>query len=383
MNQSLDDSPAAELHVLATTFRDATTDERETRAADIAAIGTGFAERVVLETCHRVEVIGVGPAVPATGLHAYRGHEAIAHVFALAAGFDSAVVAEEQVLGQVRDAYEAALARGQTGPLTNELFRRAIRFGKRVRTEARPGTDRSLADRASDWLVERAPPGGALVVGTGEMGYQIAARLVEAGWRVTIASRTEERAALVRDRLPGGPVATATWPAAAQVAAEYDVVAIAVRSAAARLALAGDGRLPYVVDLSTPPGVTPESRVLLGERLLDLDALGAAPGRAPFPPAVERRLRAQLDAEVDRFVAWLGARAAGDSIALLRDHAEEIRQRHLDRLRRRAGLDPEQARAVEAATAAIVGELLHGPTVELRSGPDAAARVRQVFGFDR
>ena len=139
----------------------------------------------------------------------------------------------------------------------------------------------------------------------------------------------------------------------------------------------------------TPPSATlraavsEEAVLLLGERLLALDAIG---GRGasfePLAPATERRLRSELAIEVDRFLAWLDSRSTSDAVSLLHREAEEVRRRHLDRLRRRAGLEPAQLRAVEAATAAMVGELLHGPSRELgRGGADAAA-VRRIFGVE-
>jgi glutamyl-tRNA reductase len=122
---------------------------------------------------------------------------------------------------------------------------------------------------------------------------------------------------------------------------------------------------------------------LLGERLLTLDRLGAIAGTAPvLEPRVERRLRRELDAEVERFVTWIEARGSHDALALLHGEADAVRRRHLERLRRRGQLAPEQLAAVDAAAAAMVGDLLHGPTVELRRGGADADTVRRLFGID-
>src|SRR5690606_28650933 len=100
-------------------------------------------------------------------------------------------------------------------------------------------------------------------------------------------------------------------------------------------------------------------------------------------PAVEQRLRSELDREVERYAAWLEARRGGDAISVLHREADAVRRRHLDRLRSRAELDEQQLAAVEAASAAMLGELLHGPSVELRRGGTVAAAIRRLFGLGR
>jgi glutamyl-tRNA reductase len=100
-------------------------------------------------------------------------------------------------------------------------------------------------------------------------------------------------------------------------------------------------------------------------------------------PATEQRLRADLEVEVERFVAWLEGRRSGDAVALLHREADAVRRRHLERLRTRARLDDAQLAAVEASSAAMLGELLHRPSVELRRGGEDAATVRRLFGLER
>lgn len=380
--------------MLAASFRDAATESREEVAGSLADLESPFAERVVVHTCHRAELVGVlrdGEPVPALpGVRVHRGAAAVERLLLVAGGLESAVVAEEQVLGQVRAAYETAMARRWTGPILNELFRRAIRFGKQVRSEARPGTDRSLADRAVRWIEERlgpeARPAAALVIGSGEMGRQLAGQLAARGMTLTVASRSAERAERLVSKLANASRhRPSLLEAALAGAAKHDVVAVAVRSASTPIEwrhLAPAAVSPLVVDLSAPPAVSAEAAERLGDRLLDLDRLDLASSSPPLTPSAERRLRAAAVDERDRFLAWLEARAAGDGVTLLRAHAAEIRGRHLERLRRSNRLDDEQMAAVEAASAAMLGELLHGPTVQLRRDPGAAAAVRRVFGLD-
>ena len=364
------------------TFRERSADDRRARAAHLDRMQAE--ERVLLETCHRVELVSVddreadGPMVS--------GADAVRRVFEVVAGFDSAVVAEEQLLGQARGAYEAALAAGSTGPILNELFRRALRFGRRVRTHARPGTDRSLADRSVAWLLDGRVGIGerVLVAGTGEMGRLAAERLAAAGRAVTIVSGSSDRGGRLLERLSGRDhrLVVGSLPREAVAAAAGVVLAVRAREPMLTAADLAEAR-PWTVDLSTPAAVGEDAAVLLGERLMGLDRLGEISGSVPIlAPRVEARLRRELGEEVERFVAWLNMRASGDALAVLHGEADAVRRRHLDRLRRRAHLAPEQLAAVEAASAAMLGELLHGPSVELRRGGADAATVRRLFGLE-
>ena len=382
------------LVVASATFRDHDTDGREALAAALDATTGGLGERVLLHTCHRVELIAfAGPGGDLSDLPEKLGRTsglaAAERVMLVASGLDSAVLAEEQVLGQVRDAYRSALSSGRSGPVTNELLRRSIRFGKRVQSFTQPIGDRSLADRAMRWIEERMqlPTQGAvaaLVVGTGEMGRALAIHLATQGAAVTVASRDGDRAARLIAELPDPERHDATTISLALVGPlHHDVVAIAVRSGTTLLDSRHlNGQRLLVVDLSSPGAVSPDASARLGDRLLDLDRLGVASEARRLSADVEHRLRDEASAEAKGFAAWLEVRASGDAIAMLRAHGEEVRRRHLARLRLKGGLDDEQAAAVEAMTVAMFGELLHGPTLRLRNDPDAAARVREVFGIE-
>lgn len=365
------------------TFRDHPEHERAEFADRLRAVETG--ERVLIDTCHRVELVSVDAATPEPAPQ-LRGFDAVRRVFEVVAGFDSAVVAEEQLLGQVRGAYEDALAAGDSGAILNELLRRALRFGRMVRSHARPGADRSLADPGVAWIRERIAAGTRVAVaGTGEMGRLVATRLAEAGHPVTVVSASAERGGRLLESLADGDHHLAVGPVRSGLLESSAAIALAVRGRVPLLAAAAlpGGDLPWVLDLSSPPAVEPAAVARLGERLLDLDRLGELHGSAPvLAPDVEARLRRRLDEEVDRFAAWLDARRGADALALLHGEADAVRRRHLERLRRRTALDPTQLAAVEAASAAMLGELLHGPTVELRHGGADAATVRRLFRID-
>jgi glutamyl-tRNA reductase len=354
------------LVVFAGTFHDLPTDDRERLASRLAAAKEGLAERLLLHTCHRAELVAVlDPEAADSRLPRWRGADAVERVLTVAAGLDSAIVAEEQLLGQVRDAYTAALARHETGPILNELLRRALRFGKRVRSAALPSGDRSLAARALQWVAQRDVAGDVLIVGTGMVAGQIGAGLASRGLRCTIASRSTERAGRLAAELRGGRAAASVEAALVDTTA-WQLIVLATRTAGPILTVhAGSG---LVIDLCAPSGIDPGLRPALGERLLDLDRLGHSTNA--LPPTTERRLRTELADERDRFVAWLAQRGSRDEIRRLHDRAEDARHRHLERLRRRADLRDDQLQAVERMTGALVNELLHEPMLRLRERTD-------------
>lgn len=381
--------------VVGLTFRQATTPQRQVVARRLASLAERLPEAVLVSTCHRVELVAVSGesfAPPTRRVIVARGVAAAERVLLVAGGLDSAIVAEEQVLGQVRTAYLTALEHGRTGALTNELFRRALRFGKRVRSSADVHADRSLADRAMAWLDERVPADSgagtdALVVGSGVMARAMASHFAAGGARVTVASSSLDRARGLIGTLrnPARHRAVESSELRGGRLSAYDVVGVAIRSAGRRIEARqiGAARPVAFVDLSAPTCLTPTAAARLGERLLDLDRLGALGGSGGLAPDVERRFRGEARVEALHYGRWTAGRASGDGIAALRSYANEVRARHLGRLRGRAAFDPGQLAAVETMSAALVGELLHMPTTRLRGDPALAAQVRQLFGIER
>lgn len=376
--------PLQRLVVAYATHHGSTERQRAALIEQLEPLRHGFEESLLLDTCHRVELIAVrdGAADLPAGLDTARGAAAVTRVFEVVAGFDSAVLAEEQLQGQVRTAHDHARAAGTLGPLLDELLRRALHLGRRVRSHALPGADRSLADRGARWLHEHLPDARgerAIVIGTGEIARLLARRLVESGMHVTIASRRLDRARAAAAEV--GASESMVQAEAMGALAGTAALAIATRSATPFLdAAALGGARPYVVDLSTPGAVAADARSLLNGRHLGIDALGTLQAAPALLPKVERRLRRELADEVESYLDWLASRSSEAGIGILRRHAEAVRQRHLARLRRSGSLDAAQLAAVEATTAGIVAELLHVPTVRLRNDPEAERHVRELFG---
>ncbi|HXM57100.1 MAG TPA: hypothetical protein VOB72_17000, partial [Candidatus Dormibacteraeota bacterium] len=150
----------------------------------------------LLATCHRVELYGFGPGPSQPDMRLLEGETAVRHLFRVAAGLESAVVGETEILGQVRDALGHSREHG-TDERVARLFETAIAVGRMARAMPLPARD-GLAERAVNWLAARTPLAGrpVLVVGTGAMGGSLAAAAASVGGVVTVAGRRLERAAI-------------------------------------------------------------------------------------------------------------------------------------------------------------------------------------------
>ncbi len=404
-----------ELFLLGTSHSTASTPLRERMHVDpdrlLTVLGRmtrkgHLAEGAALVTCGRFEVYGVADEPESvravlgrftsreTGLpvrelarHSYfrTGAEAVAdHLFAVAAGLDSVVQGEAQILGQVRDMLPEPDAADTLGPVLHRLIEMAVSTGKRVRTETEIGRGAaSIASAALD-LVRRR--GGtledrrAVVVGAGDTAGLVARLLVKAGVsRLRIVNRTPERARqLVRELGTGTSHALAELP---RLLRDTDLLVGAAASpdylvdcdtASAWQAAAPARR--YVVDLSHPRVIDPRLAQFVGVEVLDLQAVhervaAVRQTRAAQVPVA----RAVVAEEVDRFVRWARARAAAP---VVRAVSERVLEQAREAARRHArGLEPEQRETLQRFARSLARTLLHEPTRALRE-----ADVRTVEG---
>jgi glutamyl-tRNA reductase len=363
-------------------------------------------EAIVLSTCNRTEIYVVAekfhgayadlrnflsemaylpPEDFADHLYVEHDEAAVAHLFAVTAGLESAVVGEAEVLGQVRQAWERAQDEGTAGSSLNLLFRHALEVGKRARTET--GISRHIASVSTAAVAMAAERLGSLVgarilvLGAGDMGEGMVRALATGGVDdIRIANRTWERAVELADGLGGRAVRLADLN---QSLAEVDLLLTSTGASSimleygdlSRVMAARAGRPLLIVDVAVPRDVDPSAAGLEGVTLLDMDDLRA------FADAglAERRLEVaavqrMLDDELERFMAVSTAREVAPLVAGLHDRAESIRQGEIERYRARLGdLDARQIEAVEALSKGIVAKLLHDPTVGLK---DAAGTPR-------
>jgi len=330
-------------------------------------------------------------------LYAYHGADAAQHLLRVAAGLDSLMIGENEILGQVCDAYEAAHDAGTTGPILSALFRHAVQAGKRVRTETEIGRAAlsvativvELAEETFGPLADRT----ALLIGAGKMSSITGQALVKAGLRcVLVANRTHERAQQLAQSLGGHAV---RFDALAENLAAADIVicstgaphlVLHIEDVAAALAARSSPQLPassfqlLVVDLAVPRDADPAIAGLPGVQLTDLDDFDAlVQANHPLVAAVRQAAETLVHEELTAFQAWYDARRSAPVIQALRARAEAICQAELERTLRRLGeITPEQRQTVEAMGRAIVNKLLHEPTIHLKEPPPGVSRADYV-----
>jgi glutamyl-tRNA reductase len=348
------------------------------------------AEAFILQTCNRAEAYVHTPDA-STGLAALAsygadasddarvemGHEeSLEHLLRVAAGLDSVVLGEDQVLGQVRDALETAQAVGTVSGTLEDAVLKAIHVGERARTETdvNEGVVSLGSAAARRAARERSLAGAtALVVGAGEMGTlaarAFAARDVE---RVIVANRTVAHAEHVARELdvPTEPVPLS---ALGTVVSRADVVVSATASDDLLLSaddLAGE-REQTVVDLAQPRDVDPAASALDSVRLHDLDALedlteSTRRQRADAAETVE----AMVESELANLLEQFKRQRADEVIAAMYESAERVKREEVATALEKLDLDDESEAVVESMADALVSQLLAPPTRSLR---DAAA----------
>jgi len=354
-------------------------------------------EAVVLATCNRVEVYAEvskfhagGQEISellsrASGLsldelspHLYLHYEdsAVAHLFAVAAGLDSMVVGESQILGQLRAAHRLARAEGTVGRGIGELVQQALRVGKRVHAET--GIDRAGASVVAAALEEATFTVGSLVglravvIGAGSMGALASALLRRGGVaELVIANRTMPRAERLADTYDGRAVRLPDVPAEVAVAdlvlSSTGSTGLVLRAPAVAAAMAHRTQRPLaIVDLALPHDVDPAVRRVPGVRLVDLATLGEAlrDASAGRDIAAARDIVAE---EVAAFLGWQRSVQVGPTVAALRDKASAVVAAELARLNNRLpDLGDRERAEVANAVHRVVDKLLHAPTVRVK-----------------
>lgn len=305
----------------------------DTRAAELAARlrqTPGVQEFTLLNTCNRVEIYGVArsadslPALRAafgatTGctpaeLEAVcfqqHNHDTVAHLFAVASGLDSQIVGETEILGQVKEAYDHALARHWTGPVLNRVFQKTFQAAKHIRTHTGIGAGQiSIATVAVDLagrIFGDLTGTKVLVVGAGEIGLKTVQAFQSRGAAaITVASRTLARAEEAAALAGGWATSLAALPDAVAAA---DIVASSTSSPefvltremiAASMKRRRDRPL-FLIDLALPRDVDPAAAQLANVFLYNLDDLAKI---------AEENL-AQREAEVAKCRAILAERTA-------------------------------------------------------------------------
>lgn len=380
----------------------------------------GLSEVAVLSTCNRTELYAVHAAAPAPEvfrdlfssladlpaadlapyLYELNDSAALRHLFGVAAGLDSMVLGEAEILGQVRVAREIACAEGAAGPVLDAAFHAAVQTGRRARTET--GICRlpaSVATEAVRLLSAVAGPLehlSLLIVGTGKMSRVVGETFrSQGGERIAVISRTREHAdELARQwkgvALPWHDLAAAVRAADVILSSTGAPHAILTRELVDQaIGTRGDGRRRVIVDIAVPRDVEPAVGSAPGVTLYDIDDLQVRVGenletRGREVPAVQ----SIIEEELARFDAWHRSWTLRPVLSGMHARGEEIRQREVARVLRRLGpVSAELREQIELFSHTLVNQLLDAPSRRLReAGPSRAesfgALTRELFDLD-
>jgi glutamyl-tRNA reductase len=356
-------------------------------------------EAVVLSTCNRVELYvrcndldearteltrflsdfhGVDPASLAPHLYSLASSEAAQHLFRVAAGLDSLVVGEPQILGQVKEAYTTASEIGCTGSLLNKLFHCSFAAGKRVRSETELGEGAVSISYAAVALARKIfgslADHDVLLVGAGEMSELTAVHLkAQQVSRIVVINRTVAQAENLAEKIGGEAI---PWTEMQQVLTTTDVVVTATGSPTPIITSnqveavmrTRRNRPLFIMDIAVPRDVEASAGTIEQVFLYNIDDLQAIVSENLARRSAQiTKAEVIVAEEVNGFMTWLRSRRAVPTLVALRERFEVIRQAELKRLESKlASLAPADRARVEDVTRLIVEKLLSTPTERLK-----------------
>ncbi len=381
------------------------------------------AEAVLISTCNRVEVYGVGkpgtspasqvrsflaeqrglrPAEVADVIYDHTAGSAIRHVFKVAAALDSLVLGEAQILGQLKEAYGVAGGAGTSGPVLGRCLERAFGVAKRVRTEtaiARGAANVStvavdLAARVFGSLAGKS----VLVVGAGKMSTLAARHLhAQGATHIVVTNRSPEKAERLAAEIDG---IAKPWSDLEALLAEADVVIsstgarapILTKSMMKKVMKARRYRSIVLIDIAVPRDVEPDVNELDGAYVYDIDDLEkiVAANLADRAKAAEQAVKI-VEHEAGQFEHWMRSQGVVPTIRALREKfaavADVELQKTLDAMARKEHTPAQQREAIQRLVQLVVNKLLHAPTAALRESPADEAELRaevlcELFGLE-
>ena len=421
-----------QMHILALGLNHTTTsvhlrerlafDEEQIRAAlsrfACGHLASSLSELIVISTCNRIEIYAASNHLAFAELEAFlsdaRGMslhelqpylyrfenlEAARHLFDVAAGLDSLVIGEPQILGQITRALELARGQNTAGPLLNRLFQAAIHAGKRARTETaisrNPASVSSLAASVAERTLGHITTASVVVLGAGEMAELTVEALRKRGVeKIIVINRTLERAQRLAERWSA---ASATFECLQESLCEADILISSTGAPhivldaklVSQAMQARAERALVLIDIAVPRDIDPEAADIPHVKLFDIDGLNAQ-----LEDSLTRRMdevprvKSILAEELLEFGGYLKSLEMLPIIADIHQQAEEIRMAELERtLRRMPDLTDAERDRIEALTHSLVRKILDRPTRRLRDestcphGPQYATVARTLFGL--
>ncbi|WP_411964324.1 glutamyl-tRNA reductase [Haloferax sp. YSMS24] len=392
----------------------ASSDDVET-VVDRLLTRDGVTEAFSVQTCNRAEAYVVtddaadgrraledfAPDVRDGSIRHMDHEESLRHLMRVAAGLESLVLGEDQILGQLKAAVEAAHNAGSIGPMLEDALMKAIHVGERARDETAINEGAvslgSAAVRlARSKLGHPIEEARALVVGAGEMGTLSAKALASVDVaELVVANRTVAHATHLAREVPGIDDATGL-DAIHELLANADIVISATSSPTyvvdtAHLEDAGETML---IDIAQPRDIDPDAAEIAGVCVHDIDDLETVTDQtAAQREAAAEQVEAMIDEEFDRLLAAYKRKRADEAISSMYEAAEHVKRREvstaLSKLEAQGDLTDEQRETVESLADALIGQLLSAPTKSLRdaAGDDDWTTIQtamQLFdpGFD-
>ena len=385
-------------------------------AVEALATRPAAAEAVVLSTCNRSEIYVASSDLPRAHeelisflsdyhhlspadfqphLFSYDDTAVARHLFRVAAGLESLVVGEPQILGQVKDAFQTASDRRCTGPLLSTLFHWAFGVGKRVRTETAVGEGAVSVSFAAVSLARkifgRLEGRHVLLLGAGEISTLTAQHLRGYGVaEIVIASRTTASAEALAAEVGGRAI---PWEDTTSALGRADIVITATGSTRPIItrgdveSVTGRRRSSplFIIDIAVPRDVDPAVSDIEQVFLYNVDDLqGIVRENLSRRGAEIARAEAIVEEELSRFTAWQRSRATIPTVVALRERLHEIRRTELQRLDGKlAGLPPEARARVDEVTRLIVEKLLLEPTEQLKALPDEETQASYTEAVNR
>jgi glutamyl-tRNA reductase len=377
--------------------------------------GTDIHEAVAISTCNRTElylVVGdpvegestvlamlarqaeIRPTELTSAIYSHRNCDAARHLYRVTSGLESMIVGEAEIQGQVKRAYESALAKEMVGPLTNRLFKAALATGKRVRSETAIG-ERQLSLPAVAVALSRellGPLDGreVVIVGTGETSELTARALADSGGRtVFVANRRRDRAIGLARRYGGQSVSFDQLP---NVLYHADIVVAATASPhllleareLAEVMHQREAKPMLLIDLAVPRDIDASCGDIDGVSLYDIDDLQAVIARnRKVRQAEARKAEGIIEEEIKHFAAWLGSLEVLPTIAALRARATEIAEQVVaENSGKWESASPRDAERVDALARAIVNRILHEPTLRMKELRDDRVHARMALVRD-
>lgn len=376
-------------------------------------------EVAVLSTCNRVEIFScVGNTTAAAdnvknflasfhnierpdfekSLYVHKDADAIRHIFRVSSSLDSMVLGEPQILGQIKDAFDFALAKKTTGVLLNKLMKKAISTAKRVRTETKIAENAVSISFAAVELAKKIFTNLAgksfMLMGAGEMAELAARHLVNNGVTdVKVVNRTYERGCELAKDFNGKPV---KWEDFLNELVHTDIIICSTgapayvldREQMHKVMKERRNRPVFIIDISVPRNIDPEINKLDNVYLYDVDNL-----QDVVDTNIQGRLqeagKAELiiNEETDKFMSWMSSLNSVPTIVALRQKAEEIKRDEFEKFRNKfPDLDEPKMKAVEYLATAIVNKLIHPPTTALKEDTEdrdeLIAMIKKLYGIN-